>query len=118
VQRLLAKVDCAEAILVYGSLCRKRFHDKSDLDLRIIRRKGVIQTLNLFFICIWLRTIGVWFFNIPLDLKMIDNLHFLEKEMRYDEKPIVIFCRDSFEICNRGVEFKVLKENPKSFLRD
>jgi len=118
VKWLLTKVDCSEAILVYGSLCRKKFHDKSDLDLRIIRRSGAMRTVKLFFICIWLRTIGVWFFNIPLDLKIVDNLHFLEKEMRDDEKPIVIFCRDSFEICNRGVEFKALKANPISFLRN
>lgn len=38
VGRVYAASDSAYAVLVYGSFCRKEFHRRSDLDIRVIRR--------------------------------------------------------------------------------
>lgn len=103
-----------DSVLVYGSLCRKSYHDRSDLDLRILRNK--LPGLILFLCVIKFRMLAVFSYKIPLDLKVVDSLLFLENEMRKDELPIVIFQAKENSL-NPNFSLEDLKKDPKAFLR-
>ncbi len=114
---LVEKSAKANAILVYGSLCRRAFHKRSDLDLRIVRKTGVGAALTLFFLCIFLRLYGMYRFGVLLDLRMVDTMDFLRREMRSDEQPIVVLCAPGFCVPNPGEAYTTLRHNPQFFLR-
>lgn len=64
-----------------------------------------------------LRTVGIWKYKIPMDLKLVDSVEFLKKEMREDEHPIVPYNKyESFY--NEGDSYEMLKRNPENYLRD
>lgn len=117
VRKLIVPGDAAECILVYGSMTRNMFHDRSDLDVRIIRRTGIWRSLYIMLLAIGLRAIAAWLYHIPLDLKVVDSMDYLKAEMRSDEKPIVVYCRPGFEIFNRGVDLTEVCRNPSVVLR-
>jgi len=73
---------------VYGSIIRGEFHDKSDLDVRYIRRPGFLNAISALSFAARERVIAL-FTRIPLDLYVGDSEKFLNK-MREDEIPIVI----------------------------
>lgn len=108
--------DCGnvEAITMYGSLCRRMYNLRSDYDLRIVQSKGSIRT---YFKMIKLRIVGIWCYKIPLDLKLVDSVDFLKKEMRADEKPIVPFNRNT-TFYNEGFSYSELKANPETFTKE
>lgn len=107
----------ADAILVYGSLCRKEFHERSDLDLRIVRKLGVGAAIKLFLLCILLRFCGMYRFGVLLDLRIVDTIAILAKKMRNDEQPIVVFCAPGFNVPNPGEAYETLKHEPYVFLK-
>lgn len=103
------------AILLYGSLSRKKYHNRSDLDIRIIRSSE--DSIKLFFKGIKYRAIGIWKYKIPIDLKIVDSMEYLKKEMRDDEQPIVISRKPSFTIYNKGDTFQSLIKFPNNYIK-
>jgi hypothetical protein len=103
------------AVLLYGSLPRKKYHNRSDLDIRIIRSSN--DNVKLFFKAIKYRAVGIWKYKIPVDLKVVDSMDYLKKEMRDDEHPIIISKKENFEVYNEGVPFEFLEESPNEFVK-
>ena len=103
------------AVLLYGSLPRKKYHNRSDLDIRIIRSSN--NNVKLFFKAIKYRAVGIWKYKIPVDLKVVDSMDYLKKEMRDDEHPIVISEKDSFQVFNAGASFESLEKRPNDFVK-
>lgn len=102
------------AITIYGSICRHKYHDRSDFDLRIVQERA---SLKCFFKMIKLRIVAIYKYRIPIDLKLVDSVEFLKKEMRDDEHPIVPYNKyDSFY--NEGDSYEMFKANPESYKRD
>ncbi len=113
VLKTLSKYPSIKFIGLYGSMCRHMYHDRSDLDLRVLQ-EGI--SLKVFWQIQKLRFIGIWRYKIPLDLKLVDSIEYLIDEMREDEKPIVIYKAEQY-IYNEGASFSCLKDNPKDFLK-
>jgi len=110
------KFDSCDAILIYGSMCRNQLHIRSDLDLRIIRRTD--STLGFLALPIgYLLRAHSLFKWVPVDLQVVDSFQFLEKQMRADEKPIVVYCRHGVHIPNPGKDIKEVELNPESVLK-
>jgi len=84
----LSKYNSISACMVYGSIVRGEFHDKSDLDVRYIRRSGFLNAISALSFAVRERIIAV-FTQIPLDLYVGDTVNFLKK-IRDDETPIII----------------------------
>ena len=103
------------AVLLYGSLPRKKYHNRSDLDIRIIRSSN--DNVKLFFKAIKYRAVGIWKYKIPVDLKVVDSMDYLKKEMRDDEHPIIISKKENFEVYNEGVPFESLEKSPNEFVK-
>jgi len=80
-------------ILIFGSVSRGEWHNRSDIDLRLLRRRGVFYAISAM--AIQMRERLVAFFNRqPLDMYMADDIDFLMK-MNKDESPIFLKKRDS-----------------------
>lgn len=109
----LSKFESVEAIAIYGSLCRRMYHDRSDMDLRVLQRG---KSFRLFLEIQILRFIGIWKFKIPLDLKLVDSVDYLKNEMRIDEKPIMVYKKHDV-FYNEGDSFTDLKDNPRKYLK-
>ena len=91
-QLRLRKHYCVSACLIFGSVSRGVWHDKSDLDVRILRRPGFLNGICCYFI-VWFERVIAVFYRQPLDLYMVDRISFLDK-MRNDEFPVFIKCDD------------------------
>jgi len=116
-RRAYERNDSCDAILIYGSMCRRQFHGRSDLDLRIVRRRDSWKGYLALITGILLR-IYSFFIVMPVDFQVVDSMNFLIHQMREDERPIVVYQREGFHIENAGVPFEELERNPNSFLRD
>jgi predicted nucleotidyltransferase len=108
--------DSAKAILIYGSMCRNSFHNRSDLDLRVIRRKGIKASVVSIFIGFFVRTLA-FIRRIPVDLQIVDSECFLEKQMRPDEFPIIVYLSPDFKLKRKGIGFDKVKKEPSIVLR-
>jgi len=109
--------DSAETILIYGSMCRRQFHNRSDLDLRVLRRRDSFIGLLALPVGFILRAYS-FFIMLPVDLEVVDSAKFLEKQMRKDEAPIVVYQRDSFSLPHAGMDFSEIRNNPQLVMRD
>ena len=58
VRRMFTRSDSSNAILIYGSMCRGAFHGRSDLDLRIVRRPGILWGILAVYTGFAVRTIA------------------------------------------------------------
>jgi hypothetical protein len=116
-RRLLLAGDYCNSIMIYGSMCRSNFHIRSDLDLRIIRRSDSWVGFLTLPIAYLLRVYS-FFIMLPLDLQVVDSMKFLEKQMRRDERPIIVYCRKGFEISNTGTSFSEIESNPASIFKE
>lgn len=89
-----SKEKCITSVLIYGSLVRGEIKNTSDLDLRIIRKKGLLNGLRA---CIFgfKERIRAFFCQFPLDMYIIDNSQHLLK-MRPDEKPVILYNSNEF----------------------
>lgn len=110
----LKSCDNITAIAIYGSICRHKYHDRSDFDFRIVQNKGSLKT---YFKMIKLRRVAIWKFKIPIDLKLVDSVDFLKEEMREDEHPIVPYNKFTF-FYNEGDSYEYFKNNPHEYLKD
>ena len=81
------------ACMIYGSMSRGVWKEKSDLDVRILRMPGIKNGFLGYMAC-WTERLIAVFSKQPLDIYMADGLEFLKK-MRTDEYPIFIKADDS-----------------------
>lgn len=83
---------CISGIAVYGSVTRQTWHDRSDIDIRLLRRKGFSN-----WVCAGMTTMAErWRAMLalqPMDLYLADDVDFLLK-MRSDEIPVLLLARD------------------------
>lgn len=117
VRRIFSKTNSVDAILIYGSMCRRQFHGRSDLDLRAVRsRRGTagLMALPVGF----LMRVYSFFLLLPVDLQVVDSIDFLKKQMRKDEKPIVVFERRESQAFQGGMDFGEIMKNPRIILKN
>lgn len=79
-------------LAIYGSICRNGWHDRSDVDIRIIRKPGLVNLLIVALLTMRERILSA-FARQPLDLFLADEVTSL-KRMRLDETPIFLLKRD------------------------
>ncbi len=115
-ERLFTSGKYCDAILIYGSMCRSEFHIRSDLDLRIVRRTDSWQGLVSLPVAFLLRAYS-FFIMLPVDLQVIDNCNFLSKQMRDDEKPIIVHLRKGVTLQSKGLSFEQIIKSPHIVLR-
>lgn len=88
----LAASRCMSGIAIYGSVTRHKWHDRSDIDVRLLRRKGLGN-----LVCAAIKTMYERWLALlarqPMDLYMADDIDFLNK-MRSDEVPVLLLARD------------------------
>ncbi len=75
-------------VLIYGSISRGEWHDRSDLDIRFIRRPGIPHGLRSVLTLYRERIIALLKWQ-PLDVYIADDIDFLKK-MRNDERPVIL----------------------------
>ena len=115
-RRIFQVADMCNAILIYGSMCRSEFHNRSDLDLRVIRRTDSWLGILCLPMGFFLRVLS-FFIMLPLDLQVADSMTFLRKQMRKDEFPIVVFLREGFKLQPSGKNFTEIEKNPSTVLK-
>lgn len=82
------KWSSVDGIAIYGSYCRGTLHKYSDLDVRVVTRPGVINSISGAIFCLYLRLLA--FFDVfPLDIYACDKMEFLD-QLRDDEKPYIL----------------------------
>jgi predicted nucleotidyltransferase len=74
---------------VYGSLTRGELRPTSDLDVRLIRRPGLVNGLRACWFVLRERT-RAHLTGFPIDFLVLDSPRLL-KRMRPDEPPLVIY---------------------------
>ncbi len=117
VQQVYSRSDAVLAVLVYGSFCRRQFHRRSDLDIRVLRRPGIWCFVKVMVSTFRLRYLSV-FRRLPTDLLVVDSLGFVRRQMRKDESPVVLFMRDGFdEVSEAGLDFEAFIANPSALLK-
>lgn len=79
-------------LAIFGSVTRGKWHNCSDIDIRIIRKPGVLNLAAASLISIKERAYA-FFRKQPLDLFLADDIGFLRK-MRSDETPVFLIKRD------------------------
>lgn len=80
-------------VLIFGSLSRGKWHDRSDIDIRILRKKGILNAIAAFAVITKERVIA-FLQHQPLDMYLADDIDFL-LNMRKDEPPIFLLKRDA-----------------------
>lgn len=116
VKHVYAGSESCDAILIYGSMARSRFHNRSDLDLRILRRTDSPRGLMAIPLAAFVKSYA-FFIRMPVDLQVVDSFEFLEKQMRADEPPIVVFKRENVVVPNSGPDFSVVEKNRERVLK-
>ncbi len=79
-------------LALFGSAARSEWHNRSDIDMRIVRRPGNLSLLRAASVTVrerWLALLA----RQPLDLYLADDVTFLRR-MRADERPIFLIKRD------------------------
>ena len=112
-RKLFQVADLCNAILIYGSMCRGEFHDRSDLDLRIIRRNDSWLGMLCLPVALLLRIVS-FFIVLPVDLQVADSYKFISRQMRKDELPVVVYLREDFNLKLKGKRFSEIEKNPSA----
>ncbi len=74
--------------MIFGSVSRGQWHERSDLDVRLLRRRGLLSGIAGILILSRERWIALWR-RQPLDIYLADDVSFL-RSMRKDERPIFL----------------------------
>jgi predicted nucleotidyltransferase len=74
--------------MIFGSVARGQWHERSDLDVRLLRRPGVWNGVTGVLVLARERWIALWS-RQPLDIYLADGIPFLKK-MRADEPPVFL----------------------------
>lgn len=88
----LRRNESITGMALYGSISRRKWHNRSDLDIRLLRAPGI---LNLFYAnLVMMRERFIAFLlRQPTDIFLADDIKFLTK-MRSDETPVLLIKRD------------------------
>lgn len=89
--RLLGN-QCISGVMIYGSVTRGSWHDRSDIDIRFLRRPGIGALCCATWVTMRER-FRAFLEKQPMDLYLADDVDFLKK-MRADEMPVIMLCRD------------------------
>lgn len=84
-----SKEKSIDSVLVYGSLVRGEIKTTSDLDMRIIRKTGIINGMRACTFGLIERSRAL-INRFPLDMYVIDSIRHLGK-MRKDETPKILY---------------------------
>ena len=103
-QKRMEKRYSVSGCMIYGSLSRGVWKDKSDLDVRILRRPGLVYGFLGYLAC-WTERLIAIYSRQPLDIYMADSTAFLKK-MRDDEFPIFIKA-DDIRLCRLYGDIKI-----------
>jgi L-malate glycosyltransferase len=80
---------CIAAVAAFGSLSRGQIKNSSDLDIRVIRKKGFINAINTYKFIVILRFFA--FYNqFPLDVYMLDDIRTISSHIN-KESPVIIY---------------------------
>jgi L-malate glycosyltransferase len=79
--------------MIFGSVARGQWHNRSDLDIRLLRRPGLWAGIAGVLVLARERFIALWA-RQPLDIYLADDIPFLKK-MRADEPPVFLKKADS-----------------------
>jgi len=74
--------------MIFGSVSRGEWHERSDLDVRLLRQRGLRSGIAGVLILSRERWIALWA-RQPLDIYLADDVSFL-RSMRKDERPIFL----------------------------
>lgn len=88
----LKRSKSVSGLAIFGSISRNQWHEKSDIDARILRKPGLKNLLGSAIAVMEERFLA-FFLRQPLDIYLADNTGFLKK-MRKDEVPIFLIKRD------------------------
>jgi predicted nucleotidyltransferase len=104
----LSANDAVDAMMLLGSVCRSQWHSRSDIDVRILRKRGLRSAIYASWLTLKERLIAV-VQGQPLEIYLADSVAFLAKK-RSDEVPIFLICKvpDSIPFA-----FKLLPELPE-----
>lgn len=83
--------DAVVAMMLLGSVCRSKWHNRSDIDVRLLRQRGVKAALRAVALTFRERIIAV-LQREPLEIYLADSVAFLAKKRR-DEVPLFLICR-------------------------
>lgn len=78
------------AIAAFGSLSRRKFSTASDLDMRIVRKRGMLNWIKANSFALKLRAIA-FATAFPLDLFVLDGLEEVYNHISIHESPVEIF---------------------------
>lgn len=92
-----SKESSIAAIAAFGSLSRGELTENSDLDIRVIRRKGTVNGLRSCG-CVFLERCRAFFNRFPLDIYVLDSAAKL-LNLRKDEPPVIL--HDSYGMLQR-----------------
>lgn len=80
-----------DGIAIFGSYCRGKLHEYSDLDVRFVVKGGVVNGILGSAYC-FLERLSAFFNKFPLDIYCCVGMNGMEK-LREDEIPIVLLDR-------------------------
>ena len=88
----LSRWQCISGLALYGSLVRGKWHERSDIDIRLLRRPGIFCLFVAAAVTMGER-FRAFLTGQPMDMFLADDVDFLRK-MSPDEKPFFLICRD------------------------
>jgi len=80
-----------DGIAIFGSYCRGKLHEHSDLDVRFVVQEGVVNGVLGAVYC-FLERLAAFFKRFPLDIYCCVGMNGMEK-LREDEIPVVLLDR-------------------------
>lgn len=99
-KRRIEKTDYFNLAVIYGSLSRDTLSSSSDLDVRVIRKPGLINAVkSLLFI--WRERLLALMYKFPLDIYLLDDTSDLCK-INAEEIPIILYDPDNYIVNNYG----------------
>lgn len=85
-----------DLILIYGSICRNEFHERSDLDMIAVKRNSLAGFLS-YPVASLIRAYA-FFKKIPLSLYVFERVDYIYKRIRKDEIPIILYKRNDINL--------------------
>jgi L-malate glycosyltransferase len=86
-----SKEDSILLVAMFGSISRNELKETSDLDIRIIRKKGFINGIKTGLF-VMLERSKSFFKRFPLDIYVLDDIRGLKK---FDENPNIIYVNEN-----------------------
>ena len=89
----LKGIKSISGLAIYGSVSRGQWHERSDIDMRILRKPGFVN-LIIAAACMLRERFIAFLYKQPMDMYLADSTDFL-LNMRADERPIFLIKRDA-----------------------